>query len=122
MAGSRANAFPRERRLVRARDFAAVYAARASAASGFLVVYAMPNTVGRSRLGLSVGRRAGGSVERNRVKRLLREAFRTAGEALPSGYDFVAVARNPCNAPFAEVKSTLLVLASQAVKRCEKRS
>ena len=47
----------------------------------------------RPRLGVSVGRRVGGAVERNRVKRLLREAFWAVAEDLPPGHDFVLVAR-----------------------------
>ena len=45
------------------------------------------------RLGVSVGRRVGGAVERNRVKRLLREAFWALDEQLPEDHDFVIVAR-----------------------------
>ncbi len=45
------------------------------------------------RLGVSVGRRVGGAIERNRVKRLLREAFWALDEQLPAGQDFVIVAR-----------------------------
>ncbi len=48
---------------------------------------------GGSRLGVSVGRRVGGAVERNLVKRLLREAFWTVAESLPDGHDYVIVAR-----------------------------
>ncbi len=48
---------------------------------------------GPPRLGLSVSRKVGGAVERNRVKRLLREAFRTEGAVLPPGTDVVLVAR-----------------------------
>jgi ribonuclease P protein component len=45
------------------------------------------------RLGVSVGRRVGGAVERNRVKRLLREAFWALPEAVPQSHDYVVVAR-----------------------------
>lgn len=45
------------------------------------------------RLGLSVGRKVGGAVERNKVKRALREAFGACGEEVPPGHDYVIVAR-----------------------------
>ena len=57
-------------------------------------MYAFPRADAESpRLGISVGRKLGGAVERNRVKRLLREAFWARAEALPDGLDFVIVAR-----------------------------
>lgn len=45
------------------------------------------------RLGVSVSRKVGGSVDRNRVKRVLRETFWDLADRLPPGYDFVLVAR-----------------------------
>lgn len=87
--------FPRTARLTRPADFTRVYGRRQSAASGQLVVYALPNRLpdGRVRLGLSVSRRIGSAVVRNRWKRRLREAFRLMRPDLPRGLDVIIVVR-----------------------------
>jgi ribonuclease P protein component len=87
----------RRRRLSRSGEFERVYREGSSHGSRYLVVYAFPrgDDEGAPRLGVSVGRKLGGAVERNRVKRLLREAFWATADELRDGLDVVIVARPP---------------------------
>ena len=86
---------PRRQRLSRSAEFDRVYREGRSHANRYLVVYSFPREGDEAdaRLGVSVGRKVGGAVERNRVKRLLRDAFWACASDLPDGHDFVVVAR-----------------------------
>jgi ribonuclease P protein component len=106
---------PKRRRLSRSAEFERVYRQGRSKGNRFLVLYAFPreNADDGPRLGLSVGRRVGGAVDRTRVKRVLREAFWEEAPRLPVGSDYVVVAR-PESLALAEREGTAGVRAALA--------
>jgi ribonuclease P protein component len=89
----------RRSRLSRSRDFDAVYRHGRSVSSRYLVLYSFTRSEEAGpasdgvRLGLAVSRKVGGAVERNRVKRQLREAFEATRESFEPGRDYVLVVR-----------------------------
>src|SRR5262245_4352870 len=87
---------PKRRRLSRSGEFDRVYRDGSSTATRYLVLYTFPRKDEERegvRLGVSVNRRVGNAVERNKVKRVLREAFWGLADRLPPQHDFVIVAR-----------------------------
>ncbi|WP_283674037.1 ribonuclease P protein component [Butyricicoccus sp. Marseille-Q5471] len=78
-------------------------------ANRYLVLYCRKNRLGQTRLGLTVSAKLGNAVQRNRVKRLLREAYRLHETEFATGADFVLVARSRAvGATYKEIEKSLL--------------
>ena len=110
----------RDSRLRKSADFAAVWSEGRSRVDGLFVVKARPNDLGVTRFGYSVSKRVGNAVARNRVKRRLREAARSA--SVEAGFDIVIAARNgAAEADFARVERSIhnLLRRAQVLSRAE---
>lgn len=109
--------FRREHRLRLRTDFDRVYRRRRSVSDALLVVYGCENGLEHPRLGLSVSRKVGGAVLRNRWKRLLREAFRLNRVELPSGIDLIVAPRPAGKPELRAVTESLLNLSRRVADR-----
>jgi ribonuclease P protein component len=112
--------FRPQHRLRSGADFKRVYARRCSAGDSLLVVYGCENDLPHARLGLSVSRKVGGAVLRNRWKRLLREAFRLQLAQLPAGVDLVIVPRAQVEPELKALMGSLSQLARRVSGRLAK--
>ena len=113
--------FLRTHRVTRGADFQHAFAVRASAGDGVILVFAAPNGLPHSRLGLSVSRKVGGAVQRNRWKRLIREAFRLSREQLPVGVDLVVIPRPDVVPTLEAIRASLPRLARRAEQRLARK-
>jgi len=111
--------FPRCFRIRRQADFERVFRLRCAAGDDRLVVFACPNDLPYSRLGLSVSRRLGKAVARNRWKRIVREAFRLSRLHLPAGLDLVVVPKPEAEPCLDGVKESLTRLSRRLARRLE---
>lgn len=108
--------------LRRPADFRRVYDRRRSASDGWIIVYACENGLPHLRLGLSVSRKVGNAVVRNRLRRLYREAFRLTRHELPVGLDLVLIPRTSDEPPLEALKATLVKLVRQVARKMEKEA
>jgi ribonuclease P protein component len=111
--------FRRSDRIRRQREFDRVYGEEAYAADQVLVVRACRNELGRTRLGLSVSRKVGNAVVRNRWKRLIREAFRLRRALLPVGLDVVVRPRRGAEPDLESITASLPNLVIRVSQRLE---
>ncbi|MFM8725882.1 MAG: ribonuclease P protein component [Planctomycetaceae bacterium] len=113
--------FPSGCRLRDSRDFERAYGSGLRAGDAHLLIFARPNGLQQTRFGLSVSRKHGGAVQRNRKKRLLREALRACRGRLPMGLDLVLVPRQRPDSTLQDFCASLPALVRRMVRRIPPR-
>lgn len=82
--------------LNRNSDFKKMYNRAKSEVAGYIVMYFLKNNYSYNRIGITVTKKIGKAVTRNRIRRLIKESYRNYHKSIKSGYDFVFVARTRC--------------------------
>jgi len=113
--------FPAALRLKRTEEFQRVYDQGRRLGDANLLLFALPRSTGLTRAGFSVSRKHGNAVRRNRLKRLLREAFRLNRRQLPTGFDFVLVPRQKPIPSLDEFGRSLRTLAGRLQRQFTQR-
>ncbi len=114
--------FQKSDRLLHQADFDRVHGSDYVAADEVLVIKAARNSTGKTRLGLSVSRRVGKAVTRNRWKRLIREAFRGQAGQLPAGWDLVVRPRRGARPDARAIARSLPALMRRIDKYARRRN
>jgi ribonuclease P protein component len=117
MVGPKRFGFRKIEHLRRPTDFRRVYERRQSASDSWLLVYACENGLPHVRLGMSVARKVGSAVFRNRLRRLYREAFRLTKHEIPAGLDLVLIPRSSAEPSLADLTDSLPRLVKQIDRR-----
>lgn len=116
-AALRSYGLPRDLRLCHSLDFRAIYQQRLSVADGTLVVYGRANQRANGRLGLSVSRKVGKAHQRNRWKRLIREAYRHQ-LAAAQGLDLIVIPRQGITPNAGQINESLRQLLLRLQRKC----
>ncbi len=88
--------FPKGYRVSRSSDYQRIYNGGRKVHTGSFVLFGLANSMEHHRLGVTVSRRIGNAVVRNRVKRRFREIFRKSCDNIPHHFDFVVNAKRQC--------------------------
>ncbi|BDB03495.1 ribonuclease P protein component [Clostridium botulinum] len=106
----------KENKIRKNKEFRHVYRRGKSYSNKLLVLYVCKNRYNINRLGVSVSKKVGKSVVRNRVKRLIKESYRlNLDKDMKQGYDLVFIARNSSNdKDYKDIESALINLLKKA--------
>lgn len=129
--------FPKKKRLISNKQFKAVLAHKLCVSDELLKLYMAENDCGYARLGVSISKSCGSAIVRNRVKRLLREAFRQNQDQIPAGFDYLLMVspdwpkkkdmpagteKTTGQPTFEQVKASFLALIAAAENRIKAKS
>ena len=103
--------------MVKGGEFTQTLRRGGCAADGTLVVFAFPREDAPTRLGVTIPKKTGNAVVRNRWKRWIRESFRTQRDQIPTGYDFVVRPKKDAVPDWTAIRKGLPRLTHRAVKR-----
>lgn len=109
--------FPKSAHVRSRLDFAVIYERGLRVSDATMSLILLPNDRGLTRLGLAVSKRCGNAVQRNRLKRRLREAFRLSRAELPTALDLVLQPRAGAELPLAALRQSLVSLTKRAAKK-----
>ena len=109
--------FPPEHRVRKQADFERIYQSRIFAADNVLVINGVANGLPHPRLGLSVSKKVGNAVTRNRWKRLIREAFRLSRDQLPAGIDLIVRPQKGADPDLESITRSFTALARRIARR-----
>ena len=109
MVNTTSEVFPHKIRIVKSSDYRMLYREGRKIQSERFVLFGRENGIGHHRLGITVSRKVGGAVVRNRIKRMFREIFRRSTVDIPSQYDIVVNAKSACvGAGYLELRAEFL--------------
>ena len=110
---------PRSARIRGRNDFRRIFGRKLRVSDRWITLYADLGSAGHVRLGIAASRRLGNAVQRNRIKRLVREAFRRLRHELPVGTDWVVIPKPGSEPSLDELQQSMRQLARRLEPKLE---